>query len=286
MNILSKKDAIEYLGLEDKIFDNYFKIAGEISALKRKGNRGKFWFDKNVLKEWKKSFNWRTVVLTKKDYAKCLDFALAMHFSGYVFSDFNTGRQREFGQRITNWVKGQLGEIAVQKFLKKIFKLNVELDFEIREQHVPQDITGVVLNGKVKKIQGLKIGIKSTKPKNAYLVLGENEYQLKSRKSDVYLFCRPDIPDDHLLRISKNIITKIVKNCSHFKRYSKKIENLPNIQCEIVGLCKRKDLYPTKKIPGQEFSGKRYVLKSGDMKRDYKDWEKLVQNILKKTKNR
>lgn len=47
-------------------------------------------------------------------------------------SDFGTGRQREFGQKITNWVKGQLGEVAVKKFLKREFNLDVELDFGAR----------------------------------------------------------------------------------------------------------------------------------------------------------
>jgi len=45
-----------------------------------------------------------------------LDFALAQHFRGYVLSDWGTARQREFGQKITNWVKGQLAESAVKKF--------------------------------------------------------------------------------------------------------------------------------------------------------------------------
>ena len=117
-DILTKKEAIQFLKLDDKIFDNYFKNAGEFPCIKRAG-RGRFMFDKLALQKWKDNLVWRTVELTKEDYALCLDFALAIHFKEYVLSDFGSGRQREFGQKITNWVKGQLGELAVQKFFKK-----------------------------------------------------------------------------------------------------------------------------------------------------------------------
>jgi len=115
---------------------------------------------------------WRTVDLNKDDYALCLDFALAQHFRNYVQSDFGTGRQREFGQKITNWVKGQLGEVAVKKFLKREFNVDIELDFDIRDKIVLQDITAVKENGKMRTPK-IGIGIKSSKPKSAFLVLGE-----------------------------------------------------------------------------------------------------------------
>ncbi len=117
--LLTKKEAVKFLGLDDKTFDNYFKNATEFPCIDRNGGRGRFYFDENVLRKWKDSLAWRTVDLNKNDYALCLDFALAQHFRNYVQSDFGTGRQREFGQKITNWVKGQLGEVAVRKFFKR-----------------------------------------------------------------------------------------------------------------------------------------------------------------------
>ena len=45
-NILSRREAIEFLGLDEKTFDNYFKNAGEFNALERNGGRGFFRFDK------------------------------------------------------------------------------------------------------------------------------------------------------------------------------------------------------------------------------------------------
>ena len=141
--ILTKKETIEYLGLDERTFNNYFKNAAEFPCLERNGGRGRFYFDESVLRKWKEGLAWRTVELDKEDYALCLDFALAQHFRNYVQSDFGTGRQREFGQKITNWVKGQLGEVAAKKFLKREFGLNIELDFDIRDEIVLQDITGV-----------------------------------------------------------------------------------------------------------------------------------------------
>jgi len=115
---LSKKEALVFTGLNKKFFDNYLR-ANEFACLARNGGRGRFYFDQDALKEWMKKREWKTIDLTKDDYALCLDFALAQHFRSYVTSDFGTGRQREFGQKITNWVKGQLGEVAVKKFLKR-----------------------------------------------------------------------------------------------------------------------------------------------------------------------
>jgi len=119
--IVSKKDAVKFLGIDEKIFENYFKNADEFSCVPRKGKNGRFLFEEEQLKKWKEDYDWRTVNLDLEDYALCLDFALAQHFRGYVLSDWGTSRQREFGQKITNWVKGQLGEVAVKKFLKIVY---------------------------------------------------------------------------------------------------------------------------------------------------------------------
>lgn len=276
--ILSRREAIAYLDLDKKTFDNYFRHADEFPSLRRKRGRGRFTFDQDVLSEWMKSYQWRTVELNKNDYALCLDFALAQHFRGYVISDWGTGRQREFGQRITNWVKGQLGELAVKKFFRKEFQLTIELDFNISGYIVPQDISKVKARGKMRAPR-IGVGIKSSKSKNAYLILGENEMKIRGRKSDVYIFCRPDIPDDHLLRLTKKQIIKTVKGKPHFSGYKNKMSDFRNIPCEIAGWCYYKELNKVRRIPGQEFNGNRYVIKSGWLKRTGKDWLKLIKKL-------
>ncbi len=114
--ILTKKESIKFLGLDDKTLNNYFQNADEFKCLERQNGRGRYLFDQKVLQEWLDAFKWRTMELNFKDYTLCLDFALAQHFRRYVLSDWGTARQREFGQKITNWVKGQLAEVAVKKF--------------------------------------------------------------------------------------------------------------------------------------------------------------------------
>ena len=43
--ILSKKGAVEFLKLDEKTFDNYFKSAGEFKHLPRQNGRGRFLFN-------------------------------------------------------------------------------------------------------------------------------------------------------------------------------------------------------------------------------------------------
>lgn len=295
---LSKKEAAKFLEdlltrpcfflkLDDKTktkvetnttFDNYFQNADEFKCATRESARGRYYFIKDDLAEWATGFKWRSVELTLEDYSLCLDFALAMHFRGYVLSDWGTARQREFGQKITNWVKGQLAEVAVKKFFRKEFDIDVELDFGIHNEIVPQDIIGVVEKGEVRQPK-IGIGIKSSKPKSAYLVLSENEITRKERKSDFYILCRPDIPDDHLLRLTKNRVIEVVKSQQHFPTYKDEMPDFTNMYCEIAGWCRIDELEKVTSIPGQEFDGVRYVKKSGQLHKNKESWQELL-NLL------
>jgi hypothetical protein len=259
--VLSKKEAVNFLGLDEKTFNNFFKNADEFKSIPRKNERGRFIFEEKALKQWLDGYKWRTVQLDSGDYALCLDFALAQHFRGYVLSDWGSARQREFGQKITNWIKGQLAEVAVKKFFKNEFGIDVELDFRIYEDIVPQDIIGVIENGK-KRDPRIGVGIKSSKPKSAFLILNENEVNLKERRSDVYIFCRPNIPDDHLLRITRDKIIEVVKNQQHYPSYKNDIPEFADIPCEIAGWCYVNELKKkeARLIPGlEEATGFRYV---------------------------
>lgn len=278
MAILSKKQAIEFLGIDDKLFDNFFQIAGEFQTAPRKNRYSRIMFDENELRSWLEGYKFRTIELNMTDYLRCLDFALAMHFRGYVQSDFGTGRQREFGQKITNWVKGQLGEIAVQKFFKREFDLDITLDFNVHEEIVPQDIIGVLKNGEMKNPK-IGVGVKSSKPKNSYLILGENEIKLSERRSDIYIYCRPDLPDDHLLRITSDKIEKLVSDQIHFPSYKSKIPLFYPIPCEIAGWCRWDELSEVGEIPRQKFDGIRFVIQSGKLRRSKQDWQKLADSL-------
>jgi hypothetical protein len=275
---LSKREAIEFLGLDEKTFENYFQNADEFNCLERRGERGRFYFSQEALEQWKASFAWRCIELTLVDYTLCLDFALAMHFRGYVLSDWGTARQREFGQKITNWVKGQLAEVAVKKFFEQEFRTVVELDFGIHEEIVPQDIIKVIEEGTVRGPR-IGIGIKSSKPKSAYLVLGENEIALEDRRSDYYILCRPDIPDDHLLRLTKDRVIEVIRKQQHFPTYRDHMPDFANMSCEVAGWCGIDELEEVTSIPGQEFDGARFVKKSGRLHKDRASWEELIAKL-------
>jgi len=277
-NLLNKKQAIEFLGLDAKAFANYFQYAEEFSSEPRANGHGWFYFDKSKLSAWLENFKWRTVTLNKEDYAQCLDFALAMHFRGYVTSDFGTGRQREFGQKLTNWIKGQLGEVAVRKFFKSEFNAEVELDFNLRDEIVPQDIISIKDAGHMRPPK-IGVGIKSSKPKNAYLILGSNEIERNERKSDAYIYCRVYIPDDHLLRVTKAAVMALVQGQRHYDRYMQNIPDFADMPCEIAGWCWTNELEKVSSIPGQPFDGFRFVRQSGKLYKSKEKWQKLINSL-------
>lgn len=277
-DVLTKREAIEFLALDEKVFENFFKNAGEFLPLPRENGRGRFYFNKSELQKWLDDYKRRSIELNIDDYKLCLDFALAQHFRGYVLSDWGTARQREFGQKITNWVKGQLAEVAVKKFFLRDFGLDITLDFGIHSAIVPQDIIGINSNGKDREPK-VGIGIKSSKPKSAYLVLGDNEITIKERRSDYYIFCRPDIPDDHLLRITKDRIKELVKGEEHYPVYEAEIPGFENMYCEIAGWCSIDELEKVTSIPGQDFDGFRHVKQSGLLHKDEKSWRKLIAKL-------
>ena len=278
-NHLNKKQALEFLGLDPKTFDNFQKALEFISVPRL--NKGRYFYDELVLSKWLEEFRWRTLTLNREDYIQCLDFALAMHFRQYVKSVFGTGRQREFGQMITNWVKGQLGEVAVKKFFKQEFNTDIELDFDLRGEIVAQDIVGVLEQGKIRQPK-IGIGIKSSKAKNTWLILGDNEIIRQERRSEAYIFCRVHIPDDHLLRITKDAITKIVSGQRHYDTYKDKMPDFIEITAEVAGWCYITDLEKreAKDVPGLEAAtGFRHVRQSGLLKKSKEDWQKLINSL-------
>jgi hypothetical protein len=52
-----------------------------------------------------------------------------------------------------------------------------------------------------------------------------------------------------------------------------------NIFCEIAGWCKIDELEKVTSIPGQEFTGVRYVKKSGCLHKEKADWQELLKKL-------
>jgi hypothetical protein len=102
---------------------------------------------------------------------------------------------------------------------------------------------------------------------------------LENRRSDVYIFCRPDLPDEHLLRVAKEQIIKEVESQPHFQAYKDEILELELPPCEIAGFCWRAELDKVTSIPGQDFEGIRYVKQSGKLHRSREEWRDLAERI-------
>ena len=96
----------------------------------------------------------------------------------------------------------------------------------------------------------------------------------------MYIYCRPDIPDDHLLRLTKSLILKAVENKPLFYLYKDKLPDFKNIPCEIAGWCKEEELEEVSSIPGVVFEGgTRFVKKSGNLHRSREDWVRLIKML-------
>jgi len=266
--MLKTKDALDYTGMTK----NFLMDSGEVQPVRR--GRGIF-FNRSDLDAWKALRDRRSVFLDLDDYAKCFDFALAMYYRGYTTVDWGSSRRREAGQDITNWIRGQLGEIATQKFLRTEIGLAVELDFDLHEEIVAQDIIGVVVSEQ-RRDPMLKVAIKATKFRNCYLILGEKEVESPERGSDIYILTRIDMPDDHLLRVTKASLSEILRNQKYFDSYKEKIGEFEPIRCEVVGFCPVEELEKvndrrtlTKILGTSNPKGARYMKVSGKLRRDW-----------------
>lgn len=264
---LTKAGAARLLGMDQKQFNNFYQYAGEFDDEE---------LDDERLLEWKRGYEDRCFALSTDEYAKCLDFALAIHFRSYASIDWGTPRQREFGQKVSNWVRGQLGELGFAHFCHERLGFDVELDFEMHKEIVPQDVLAIVENGQ-RRIPQQRIAVKATKPRNASLVLSRNEVELANRQSDVYVFTRVDLPDDHLLRISHNEILSLLRNQQHFGLYEDRIQPLYPMRCEIAGFAYGADLELSDSIPGYQFDSERYVKQTGKLRRNLSEWREAIR---------
>ena len=273
---LTRKEAIKYLKIPANNFDNYFKKSEEIKGEKI-SNR--WYFDKKKLIDWEKLKNDRIINLTISEYQACFEFAIKMVYGGLSLNGIRG--QRTETQAADDVILGILAEHAVKNFLNKKFKTKVKLDESVHPEEITaQDIVQVKDKAKFRK-PNLGIGIKSSKMKNAFLVLGSNEVDRPERKSDVYIFARVGIPSDHLFRILRDhsffkTVREFFENHSGFKKISK-LKNIPVWICGFVYVDK---LEKVTEIPGQKFDkGHRYVKSVSKLHNTDDDWHKLISKF-------
>lgn len=273
---LNKKEAIEFLNIPEKDFKNYFEFSKEIQGDKI-GSR--WYFDKTKLFEFKKLKEERTIHLTMAEYEICFEFAIKMVYGGLSLNGIR-GQRTEI-QAADDVILGILAEHAIKNLLKRKFKTKIKLDEEVHPEHItPQDFDKIEKNGSFRTPK-LGVGIKSSKMKNAFLVLGANEVEFPERRSDVYVFARVGLPSDHLFRILRDHsffgkVRKFFETNDKFRR----IEPLENIPVWICGFAYVNELEKVTAIPGQEFSnGHRYVKSVSKLHNTDNDWNSLISKL-------
>ena len=278
--ILNSGEALGYLGISKKEFENYYKNSKEIKAFKE---RGRWKFKKGDLDEWKNLRNKRIVKLNLSEYEECFEFAIKMAYSGNSSRGTGIRGVRSEMQVADDFILGILAEYGIKKFLKDKFEAVIKLDMDVHPERItPQDFEGIYENGNLRE-SNMDVAVKSSKWKNCFNIIAPIEYENNNRKSDVYIFVRVGLPSDHLFRILRgHSFFERVKNFLENSEEFRKINALEEIPIWIAGFSYHGELEKTKSIPGQTFSGNpdyRYVKSVRDMKNSDEDWQELISKF-------
>ncbi len=274
--LITKKEALALLEIPEKDFKNYHEFSEEIKG--RQINR-RWYFDKNDLTNWKNLKENRTINLSIKEYEVCFEFAIKMVYGGLSLNGIRG--QRTEVQAADDVILGILAEHAIKIFLHKKFNTDIKLDEKVHPEEItPQDFDKIK-DSDLFRTPKLGVGIKASKMKNAFLVLGSNEFELLGRKSDVYIFARVGLPSDHLFRILRDhsFFGKVRKFLDENVNF-KKILKLEEIPVWICGFAYAEELEKVKSIPGQEFSnGFRYVKSVSKLHNSDGEWRDLIDKL-------
>ena len=287
LNELTRKEAIEYLQIPEKHFDNFFKNSGEIKSFK-KGSR--WCFLKTDLDFWKSLREERTITLSLKEYETCFEFAIKMVYGGLSLNGIRG--QRTEVQGADDVILGILAEHAIKKFLDIKFNTIIELDEEVHPENItPQDFN-LIKVGNTSRIPNVGVGVKGSKWKSSFLILTPIEFETQGRKSDVYIFARVGLPSDHLFRILRDhsFFARVRKFLDENDKF-KKIDELKEIPVWICGFTYSEELERVTEIPGQKFTGKkakegeeeepgyRYVKSVKGMHNSNEEWNDLIKKL-------
>ena len=193
-----------------------------------------------------------TITLSEDDYKKALyrSFRLLV-IADIAKTDFGSSRQRDFGQRWTDFTRGFLGELGIEQFFKKNLKLEIELEeAEVGDvkKFLPSDITKVKDNGKLRDVK-TNISIKTSKLKSMWLDIGS-----QVEHSDAFIFIKIALTTDHLVSFIKSngFLEKLVKmgqELGEVADYEKEIkllcDNIPDVKpfpAYIAGFVWKNDL--------------------------------------------
>ncbi len=186
---LSKIIKIDYY---DKFTSHYLdKIinGGEVKDLE---NDFDFWV-KNRLEP-------NLIFLDEHDYLNASINALKT-YGNIAATDYGSSRQRDKVQMWSDMIRGYLGEIAVQKKLKKDFNIDVYLAHEEGkiDKYLKSDIPKIKDNNNNFRKNNLKVSIKTTKWSGVWLDCPGKQYN----HSDAFVLVKVNTGTEHLMSFLK-----------------------------------------------------------------------------------
>jgi len=232
---IAEKYKIDPYNLEELRDIVLAEVRGEVIKKERKGNSYyvtgiEEWFTEKIMPS--------TVVLSEDDYKKALYRSFRLLVLGNIAkTDFGSSRQRDFGQIWTDFTRGFLGEIGIEKFFKE--KLGLEINLEEIElgdvkKFLPSDITKVK-EGNTWRNTKMNVSIKTSKIGSLWLDIGS-----QLQHSDAFIFIKIALTTDHLLSFMKDngLVARLVK-------MGEQLGEVSDEQTEIDSLNKRiKDIKP------------------------------------------
>ncbi|MEK7070882.1 MAG: hypothetical protein AAB966_03685, partial [Patescibacteria group bacterium] len=166
--------------------------------------------------------------------------------------------------------QGALAEIAIVKFIKQIFSVELELEFRVFDNFiVGQDIIAVKRHH-VSNPPKKRVSVKSGKENGMILIVPIKEVERAERVSDIYVFVRIKYPTDFILRL--------LREHPDLADIKDKIPEFEPFTAEIVGYC-LKDELEKRTVPEAEIEEERYVKVSGELKNSDADWKTFIDSL-------
>ncbi|MBU4245885.1 MAG: hypothetical protein ABIF85_00520 [Nanoarchaeota archaeon] len=264
---LDLNNASEYIGIKRALLERIIKDGRELERVKE---GRKYVLKSEDIDVWKQRKQQRLVGLDKNDFIKAFKFAIEINYAGHTRADFGTARQRSVTQAVENWTQGALAEIALAKFIKQKFNVDIELEYRIFEDSiVGQDIVSVKRRG-VANPPRKRISVKSGKENGMMLIVPVNEVERDERVSDSYVFVRVFYPTDFILRLLRDL--------PDISDKKDKIPEFSGSKAEIVGYCPKGEL-EKRAVPEAGIEEERYVKPSGKMHNSDVDWQRFANEL-------
>ena len=267
MSELDFNEASKRLGIKRSAFEKLIKNGKEMQF--HKSGRKHVVEEKDV-NAWFVLRQARKVELSKDDFLHALKFALKINYNLHTRADFGTTRQRPFMQAVENWTQGALAEIALQKFIKEEFDIELQIEFRVFDNAIiGQDIVGVK-RGRTINPPKSGVSVKSGKENGMVLIVPIKEVESESRRSDYYVFVRVVFPID--------VFARFYRASPEFEDMLSVIPEFQPAAAYISGYCEREDL-EKRSVPEAGIQEEKYVKCSGMLKNSDKDWRDFASMI-------